>query len=106
MQESDFNRQVDASLEMLEMALDEVDGDIDYETSGGILTVEFADGSSMIFTRQSGNNQLWVASRSGGYHFAYDEQVSDWRSTRSGELFRNFVVEEMERQGGIRLELD
>ena len=105
MQESEFNQRIDATLEALEMALDEVDADIDYECSGGILSVEFENDSSMIFSRQAGNQQLWVASRSGGYHFAWDEAAQDWRCTRSEQLFKHFVVVEMAAQGGVKLEL-
>ena len=58
--------------EALELALDEVEEDIDYETSGGVLTVTFENGSSLIFSRQPPTHQLWLAARSGGYHFEYD----------------------------------
>ena len=37
--ESKFNELVDETFTALEMALDEVDSDLDYETSGGVLTV-------------------------------------------------------------------
>ena len=52
MQESEFTQRIESTLEELELALDEVDQDIDYDTSGGVLTVEFENGTSMIFSRQ------------------------------------------------------
>jgi CyaY protein len=106
MRESEFEQRVTTTLEALEEALDPWLDDLDYENTGGILTLEFESGGTMVFSRQIGNFQLWVAARSGGYHFNFDEQAGDWRGTRSGELFRDFVVAEIEKQGGVRIELD
>ena len=103
MSEAEFNDRVDATMEALELALDEVDDDIDYEITGGVLTLEFENGTSMVFSRQPASEQLWLAARSGGYHFEYDEAVGDWRCTRSGELFRPFLVVQAREQGGLEL---
>lgn len=101
MTESEFNALVDTTFEALETALDEVDGDLDYETSGSVLTVEFENGTTMVFSRQPPTRQLWLAARSGGFHFEYDEAAADWRGTRDGQLFRPFVAAQMREQGGI-----
>lgn len=99
-EESDYNERTEATFEALEMALDEVDQDIDYEMGGGVLTVTFGNGSSLIFSRQPPVRQLWLAARSGGFHFEYDTAEQDWRNTRDGQLFRPFVVALMREQGG------
>ena len=99
MTESEFNELIDRDFEVLELALDEVDQDLDYEAGGGVLTVTFENGTTMVFSRQPPTRQLWLAARSGGYHFNWDELVGDWRDTRSGELFRPFVVAQMLEQG-------
>jgi CyaY protein len=39
----------------------------------------------MIVNRHSAARELWVAARSGGFHFRWDG--SAWRDTRSGEEF-------------------
>lgn len=101
MTESEFNERIDEIFERLELALDEIDSDLDYEAAGGVLTVEFENGTIMVFSRQPPTRQLWLAARSGGFHFAYDEGAGDWRNTRSGELFRPFVVEQMREQGQV-----
>ena len=105
MLESEFTTKFEHTLESLEFALDEVDADIDYENSGGVQTVEFENGSSMVFSRQLASQQLWLATRSGGFHFEFDEAEADWRCTRSGVLFRPFVVEQMRIEGDVVLEL-
>jgi CyaY protein len=101
MTESKFNELADHTFTALEMALDAVDADLDYETSGGVLTVEFDNATKLVFSRQLPTRQLWLAARSGGFHFAFDEAADDWRDTRQGGLFRPFVVEQMQAQGGV-----
>ncbi|MEH6634302.1 MAG: iron donor protein CyaY [Halioglobus sp.] len=101
MTESQFNDLIDQTFEALEMALDEVDQELDYEANGSVITVEFENGTTMVFSRQPPTRQLWLAARSGGFHFAYDEDESDWRNTRDGQLFRPFVVVQMQEQAGV-----
>jgi CyaY protein len=101
MNETQFNALVDETFAALELALDEVDADLDYETSGGVLTVEFENDSKLVFSRQPPTRQLWLAARAGGFHFAYDEAAGDWRGTRGEQLFRPFVVEQMRVQGDV-----
>jgi CyaY protein len=103
MTESEFNTLIDETFDALEMALDEIDDDIDYESAGGVLTVEFTNGTTMVFSRQPPVRQLWLAARSGGFHFEYDEAAGDWIGTRGGESFRPFVADTMREQGGIEL---
>ncbi len=98
--EAEYSQRVEDTLEQLEYALDEVDDDLDYEAAGGVLTVTFSNGSTMVFSRQPPTRQLWLAARSGGYHYEYDDAEDDWRDTRSGELFRPFVVAQIREQAG------
>jgi len=51
-----------------------------------VLEIEFADGSRMVINRHGAAREIWVAARSGGFHFRWDGSV--WRDTRDGaELF-------------------
>ncbi|MEH6583075.1 MAG: iron donor protein CyaY [Halioglobus sp.] len=101
MTESEFNELIDTVFYTLELQLDEIDSDMDYEAGGGVLTLVFEGGSTMVFSRQPPTRQLWLATRAGGFHFEYDAEVDDWRNTRDQQLFRPFVVEQMKEQGGI-----
>jgi CyaY protein len=106
MSESEFNELIDRTFAALEVALDQVDADLDYETSGGVLTVAFDNDTKLVFSRQPPTRQLWLAARSGGFHFAYDAAAGDWRGTRDGQLFRPFVVEQMLAQGDVAVVWD
>ena len=88
MNESDFDRVAEDTLLAIEEAIDECGVDIDYDNSGGILTLEFENDSRIIINKQTPLSQLWVAARSGGYHFDYDDDSASWRlQGRGDELF-------------------
>src|SRR6185436_2078031 len=75
------------ALQRIERALEEggVDADFDLK-EGGVLELEFDDGSKIIVNRHGAAREIWVAARSGGFHFRWDG--SAWRDTRDGaELF-------------------
>jgi CyaY protein len=81
--EFEFNDAIDDILISIEEQLDEIDTDIDYETSSGILSLVMPNASQIIINRQSGNKQLWMAAKSGGFHFVYDDEKKQWLDTRS-----------------------
>ena len=86
MTESEFNELAEAALRAVESAADAVDAGIDCARSGGVLTLELENDTKIIVNTQLPMRQIWVAARSGGYHFSYDGR--DWRDTRDGtELF-------------------
>lgn len=88
MLESEFNQRVDTILEQIENAIETNDLDIDFETAGGILTLEFEDGSKIIINRQTPVRQIWIATRSGGFHFDYNADTDEWQIEKGGtELF-------------------
>lgn len=82
MNESEFNDIVDDLLVEIEDAVEEVCDetgvDIDYETTSGILTLEFTNGSQIIINRHSPLCQIWVASKQGGFHFDFDSDKKQW----------------------------
>jgi CyaY protein len=87
MDETQFEALATQALERIERALEESGIDADFELKeGGVLEMEFDDGSKIIVNRHGAARQIWVAARSGGYHFRWDG--SAWRDTRDGtELF-------------------
>jgi len=85
MNESDFEAQSTRALQALERALDVEE--IDFELKGdGVLEIEFDDGAKIIVNRHTAAREIWVAARSGGFHFRWDGAA--WRDTRNAtELF-------------------
>jgi CyaY protein len=74
MGESEFLAQAEAALDAIEAALDRLNDedvlDVECSRSGNVLEIEFIDnGSKIIVNSQAAMKELWVASRSGGYHY-------------------------------------
>ena len=82
MTESDFHRAVEQVLARIEAAVEATDT-LESDLEGGILTITCPDDSRVIVNRQTPNREVWVAARSGGFHFAWRE--GEWRDTRSGD---------------------
>jgi CyaY protein len=104
MDESEFEARAAAALEAIERALEASAVDADFELKeGGILEIEFDDGSKMIVNRHGAAREVWVAARSGGFHFRWDGAA--WRDTRSGEELFAALSELVSRQLGRRVRL-
>ncbi|WP_332853274.1 iron donor protein CyaY [Duganella sp. S19_KUP01_CR8] len=103
MGESEFLAQAEATLTAIAAALDRLNDedmlDVECSRSGNVLEIEFIDnGSKIIVNSQAAMLELWVASRSGGYH--YKQKDGKWLNTRDGsELFAS-LSEMVSTQGG------
>jgi CyaY protein len=85
MTESEFHQRVDAILDAIEAVFDGVEADVDSERNGGVLTLTFENDSKVIVNRQTPNREIWVAAKSGGFHFRFDRERDCWVNTRSTE---------------------
>ena len=82
MTESEYTHLADVTLNRLETALDVAL--VDFERAGGgVMEIEFDDGSVIVVNKQAAAQEIWVAAKSGGYHYLWDG-VS-WRDSRGGE---------------------
>jgi len=106
MNESEFNQRVDATLEAIEEVLEEGDTDLDWLTSGGVLTIICENRSQIILTRQAPVSQLWVATRTGGYHFDFDAENERWVLDSDGTPLAELMNREFSAQAGETLQFD
>lgn len=83
--ESEFDQLAEETMVAIEEAVDASGADIDYDSAGGILTLEFLNSSQIIINKQGPLRQIWVAARSGGFHFDYDPQRKSWLKDDDGE---------------------
>ena len=97
--ESAFHARVEAVFAAIESALDADGSEIDSEITAGILTLTFENGSKVIVNRQMFNREIWVAAKSGGFHFRFDGAA--WRDTRSDELLEALLARVIFEQSGI-----
>jgi iron-sulfur cluster assembly protein CyaY len=87
MTEADFETLAETALAQIREAVETSAIDVDVEMKGdGVIELEFGDGAKMVINRHSAAREIWVAARSGGFHFRWDGQA--WRDTRDAtELF-------------------
>jgi CyaY protein len=65
---------------------DETDADIDSQRVGGMITLVFANKSQIVINQQKPLHEIWLAARSGGYHYKFDSK--EWSDTKGqGEFF-------------------
>ena len=81
---------------------DETDADIDCQRTGGMLTLVFANGSQIIVNLQRPLHEVWLAAKSGGYHYRFDS--NQWSDTKGkGEFFAQ-LSRDSSSQTGLALQ--
>ena len=63
--------------------------DLDAQSQGAIVEIENQDGQKIIINQQTPMQEVWLASRSGGYHFKWNG--ANWVNTRDGADFWEFL---------------
>lgn len=80
---------------------DDTDADIDNQRVGGMITLVFANRSQIVINLQKPLHEVWLAARSGGYHFRFDGQ--QWSDTKGqGEFFQR-LTQDATTQSGMTL---
>jgi len=91
MTESEYLVLAEAVLNDIEIRLENIadtsDVDIECTRSGNVLEIEFIDtDSKIIVNTQAPMQEIWMAARSGGFHYRFNGQ--QWLDTRDGsELY-------------------
>ncbi len=103
--ESEFVALADRGLMSIGAALDAAaeasDADLDWSLNDGVLTIDCGAGGKIIVNRHLPNRELWVAAKSGGFHFRNDAGV--WRDTRSGETVETVLARLLQAQSGAEI---
>ena len=99
MTETEFMAVSQQVIDSIEEAFDASGIDVDLERKGdGILEIEFENGSKIVINSQTPMRQIWVAAKSGGFHFALHGVV--WTDTRSGEPLQALLTRVTSEQSG------
>jgi CyaY protein len=106
MTDSEYMDRAEAALAAIERACDRIndatEADIDNQRVGGMITLSFPNGSQLIVNLQKPLQEIWLAARSGGYHYRHDGRV--WVDTKTGEEFFANLSREASVQAGQPLE--
>ena len=83
---------------------DETEVDIDNQRTGGMITITFVNRSQIVVNLQKPLHEIWLAAKSGGYHYQFDGR--QWVDSKgSGELLANLSRTASE-QAGTALQFD
>ena len=106
MSEKEFLDLAESTLNTIEAAMDRLNDedliDVECKRSGNVLEIEFIDnGSKIIVNSQAPMKEMWIAARSGGFHYRrVDER---WINTRDGSEFYEALSKMASEQAGIPL---
>ena len=102
MTDTEFMDLAETLLKAVEVSCDRIndagDTDIDNQRVGGMVTLVFANQSQIIINLQKPLHEVWMAARSGGYHYKYSS--NEWIDTKGqGEFFSNLSRYASEQSG-------
>ena len=101
MTDLEYHDRADAVLARVESCVDEwlQDDvvDIDSQRTGGMLELAFPNGSRIVLNTQPPLHELWLAARSGGYHYRCVD--GSWRDREGRELFETLSACASEQAG-------
>lgn len=78
--------------------------DIDTQRTGGLLEMVFPNGSKIVVNTQPPLREIWLAARSGGYHYRLVDGV--WRDTRDAGEFFGALSAAASEQAGVSLSFE
>jgi CyaY protein len=87
----------------LEAADDELDLDLDVERQGGnVINIRFRDKSVIVVNTQPPLHEIWVAAKSGGYHYRWAGTMATplWLDTKTGRELLNDLTQFASAQAG------
>ena len=93
----------------LETADDELDLDLDVERQGGnVINIRFRDRSVIVVNTQTPLHEIWVAAKSGGYHYRWAGTVVAplWLDTKTGRELLSDLSEFASAQAGKAVKID
>lgn len=102
MTDPEFMNHAEALLGRIEACCDtlnaQTDADIDNQRTGGMVTLAFPGGSQIVVNLQKPLHEVWLAARSGGYHYRLVEGL--WQDSKAqGEFFAQLTKSATEQSG-------
>ena len=102
MTDIEFMDLAETLLKAVEVSCDRINDsgetDIDNQRVGGMVTLVFANQSQIIINLQKPLHEVWMAARSGGYHYKFSS--NKWNDTKGqGEFFSNLSRYASEQSG-------
>jgi CyaY protein len=103
MNDSQYNLLADELLLAVEEAIEDCGVDIDYEGTGGLLTLTFKNTTKIIINKQAPLHEIWVATKFNGHHFSFADD--HWTDKRGGGEFWQFLSDAVSTQADAEVAL-
>jgi CyaY protein len=105
MTDSEFMDRAELVLKAVEAGCDRInettDADIDNQRVGGMVTLVFRNGSQIIVNLQKPLHEIWLAAKSGGYHYKFSG--TQWADTKGDGEFFSRLSRDATAQAGVPL---
>jgi CyaY protein len=105
MTDPEFMDLAEALLQTVEVCCDKMnemdDVDVDNQRVGSMVTLSFPNRSQIIINLQKPLHEVWIAARSGGYHFRWQDGV--WEDTKGQGEFFVTLSKDASAQAGLPL---
>lgn len=82
----------EALLARVESLAETATQDIDVQRSGNVLNIELEDGHKLVVNLQTPMREVWLAARTGGFHYQYVAASQQWLDTRSNAEFFSVLL--------------
>lgn len=106
MTDTEFMDRAESVLRAIETSCDRIneesDVDIDNQRVGGMVTLVFRNRSQIVVNLQKPLHEIWLAARSGGYHYKFDGR--QWLDTKGQGEFFTSLSRYASEQAGTALE--
>ncbi|MBP3981677.1 iron donor protein CyaY [Acidovorax sp. JG5] len=108
MTDLEFLDQAEKLLLAVERSCDRIndtgDADVDSQRTGGMVTLTFPNRSQIIINLQKPLHEVWMAAKSGGYHYRFDGAV--WQDTKGAGEFFDRLSQDAAQQSGTPLRFE
>ena len=105
MTDQEYLDQAESLLGAVETACDQMNddtvADIDNQRVGSMVTLTFANRSQIIINLQKPLQEVWMAARSGGYHYRWTSE--GWEDTKGQGEFFAVLSDNASQQSGLLL---
>jgi CyaY protein len=99
-------------LHSIEVALESADDELDLDVArqgGNVINIRFRDKSVIVVNTQPPLHEIWVAAKSGGYHYRWAGTLAQplWLDTKTGKELLSDLSEFASAQAGqpVKIEL-
>ena len=107
MTDLEFMDRAEAVLRAVEAGCDRINDegltDVDNQRVGGMVTITFEDRSQIVVNLQKPLHEIWLAAKSGGFHYRFDTDLDCWTDSRFGGEFFADMSRLATQQAGVNL---